>query len=229
MNNNCYIYVYEIDGVIRYVGRGRKNRIEFHLNNMRNPKFIGRKFYRMLCCAIDSGSTVIHRKIIEQLSGDEARICEMIEISKYPREQLWNTIFAHHPKISDDDWIARQSAAMTEVMASTNRRKRISDTLRTYYANPIARQARLEQLAAARMAPDRIQKLTEARRTAESRAKTTDQQVADWADPAKRASRIASLKAAQQVPAERERKSSVQSVIARQQWAAAKAAGRTRL
>jgi hypothetical protein len=98
-----YVYEIRVDGVVRYIGKGRNGRVYSHMiEAKRTAKRCGVKtghlypyFHRKLVEAIRSGSTVTEKLIIVDLADEEAYRIEkqMIgEFHKHNSSQLWNTI-----------------------------------------------------------------------------------------------------------------------------------------
>src|SRR5687767_5866234 len=103
----CYVYSIRVDGVIRYIGRGRRRRLYHHEATARKRirqtssglSLKPHKFYDNLAMAIASGAAVTAEIIVPGLTGDEAQAREMLEIAAIPRSQLWNSIFSDTPRI----------------------------------------------------------------------------------------------------------------------------------
>ena len=108
---SSYVYVIEVDGIVRYVGQGRGYRIKDHLQDAQRDHLKHRKLYANLTVASERGEAIIFRKIIEGLTPEKAWEREAEEIARHPREQLWNMVPGRRPKITDQELIARKSAA----------------------------------------------------------------------------------------------------------------------
>jgi len=92
-----------VDGVIRYIGKGRKDRLEAHvIDAKRTAKRCGAdtahlypRWHRRLVDALRAGCTVTTYKIKCDMTDKEAYQLEGKLIAKYHRfktDQLWNTI-----------------------------------------------------------------------------------------------------------------------------------------
>lgn len=220
--SSCYIYVYEIDGIVRYIGRGRRNRIAHHSKAVRQrveKKACGEvlrphRFYDRLEEAFQNGAKIVARKIIEELTGDEAIVLEMQEIAKHPPGVLWNTILASTPRIKDADWIARQSAGAKRVMSDPKRRRYISEKMKAINADPAVRARKSASMKAAWADPvqrrQRAQAISKAFQAPEAQAKLSAARKADWENAELRARRSASVRAAQNKPEYRAKRSAWQ-------------------
>lgn len=190
---NCYVYVYEVDGVVRYVGRGRGTRISAHFKEAArraaNPQKTTkqRRFYDRLVRAIADGSTIVSRKVADKLSGDEAGAREIEEIACYPRGQLWNSIFSYHPVILDEELSARYSAAQKALWANPEERAKRLAAQKEAMARPGIKEKQKAATRAALAVPG-----VEEKRLARLRAAA--------ANPEMQARRGAAIKAAYENP-----------------------------
>jgi len=104
-SSTCAAYVYEIqvDGVVRYIGKGRNGRVYSHLIDAKRTalrpgikvKNLSPFFRRKLVEAVKSRSTIEEKIIASNLTDQEAYGVEqqMIgELHKNHAGQLWNTI-----------------------------------------------------------------------------------------------------------------------------------------
>jgi hypothetical protein len=98
-----YVYEIRVDGVLRYIGKGRNRRVYSHMIEAKrtdkrcgvNTDHLSPYFHRKLVEAIRSGSDVTEKIIISDLTDEEAyRIEEQMigEWHKHNPDQLWNTI-----------------------------------------------------------------------------------------------------------------------------------------
>lgn len=94
---NAYVYVVRVGGIVRYVGKGRAERmndhvpIARHINRRRDngEKFKVSKFYNCLAAAVKKGIHIEVEKLHDGLTDDEAFAKEVEEIANRP--ELWNT------------------------------------------------------------------------------------------------------------------------------------------
>lgn len=136
--SSCYVYAIKVDGIIRYIGRGRARRLRHHEATARKRLLLAaaghtlkpHKFYDNLASAMSSGCEIVADIIVPGLTGDEAQIREMQEISARPRDQLWNSIFSETPRIVDADVIAKLSAAARRSNGDPNVRAKIAAGVR---------------------------------------------------------------------------------------------------
>lgn len=152
MAEPCYIYTITVAGIVRYIGRGRANRLNHHVRNVngrlakvgRGESIKPHRFYDRLAAALGRGEPIAAIKVIEGLSGDEARLLEIEEIAKYPREQLWNSIYSYSPRALDAEVIARLSAASKRSNANPETKAKISAAIRRVNEDPefLAKKAR---------------------------------------------------------------------------------------
>ena len=96
----AYVYAVIVDGVRRYIGKGRGRRSLMHMKEVRS---ITRRraageivrttiFYNRLAKAWRSGSQIEIEIIVDGLSDREAFDREIVEIAQVPKEQLWNML-----------------------------------------------------------------------------------------------------------------------------------------
>lgn len=92
-----YVYDVIVDGVVRYVGKGRARRAKRHVGIAaavtKNDKhrYARSAFYKKLGCAIEAGSLVEIRYIANGLSSEQAFDLEIRRISEIGLENLWNS------------------------------------------------------------------------------------------------------------------------------------------
>lgn len=141
---DSYVYTCEVDGIVRYVGKGRGNRVNSHMTALSTGYWCRtNRFYSNLDRAVREGCTVTFQKIVEDLTGDEAVSTELEVIKNYPRDQLWNTKFDGHPRITDEKYRSRLSAAQFDNW-DDGRRVRMSATMRDKWTDPDYRRRRAE-------------------------------------------------------------------------------------
>ena len=99
----CYVYEIRIDGVVRYIGKGRNGRIYSHLIDAkrtasRSEVKIGNlspHFRKMLVSAVRRGLNIAEIMVASNLTDGEAYTIEQEMIGNYHKRyagQLWNTI-----------------------------------------------------------------------------------------------------------------------------------------
>lgn len=176
---NCYVYVYEVDGLVRYVGRGRGYRMAAHLKELarreRRETNKPHRFYDNLAAALATGAMVTSRKIADGLSGDDAAIREMEEIAKYPNDQLWNSIYSHNPVVLDEELRSRFSAAQRALWADPAERAKRNSAREAAMSKPGVRERQISATRAALLRPGveekRVQRAREAATKPEVRKK----------------------------------------------------------
>lgn len=96
--NKAYVYCVKVDGIVRYIGKGRNGRLRDHervarsMNAKREKgrRVRGLRFHQRLAKAIRQGATVQAEVICEGLTDDEAYALEAEIIKSYPPGHLWN-------------------------------------------------------------------------------------------------------------------------------------------
>ena len=104
-NKQFYIYGIYVDGVVRYIGKGRNGRMHFHviearrINSRRargaNTDRTNTKFYRKLAEAMRHGAIIAEEIMLDGLTNQRAYRIEkqkIEELHKQKPDQLWNTI-----------------------------------------------------------------------------------------------------------------------------------------
>lgn len=90
--NNYYVYLYRVDGIERYVGKGKGDRDQYHLWNSRQLAR-GVKSDRYYAVhhkiAANLGADIVVSRIAEGLTEDEAFEQERVYVKKW-RSTLWN-------------------------------------------------------------------------------------------------------------------------------------------
>jgi hypothetical protein len=127
INRSHYVYVYEVAGIIRYVGSGKGKRIEAHLKEVKKRRrarlagavIAAHRWYDKLKAAILAGELVRSWQIVEGLTVDEARDLEFRKIAEFEADQLWNSVTSFHPYISHEEAAERHRAATTEANRKT--------------------------------------------------------------------------------------------------------------
>ena len=96
-----YVYTISVDGVLRYIGKGKGPRLYSHMREVRyrlNRFFklrnIGSRFQQNLTRAVLSGAKVVEQILVDDLTEKEAYKLEYEKLREYvyagKRDQLWN-------------------------------------------------------------------------------------------------------------------------------------------
>ena len=96
-----YVYTISVDGVVRYIGKGKGPRLYSHMKEVRNRlnrhyrlKNIRTRLQQNLTKAALSGAKVIERVLMENLTETAAYKLEHDKLREYvfagKRDQLWN-------------------------------------------------------------------------------------------------------------------------------------------
>jgi hypothetical protein len=99
----CYVYEIRIDGVVRYIGKGRNGRIYSHLIDAKRTasrpdvkiRNLSLHFRKMLVSAVRRGLIIAENMVAGNLADGEAYKIEQEMIGNYHKQyagQLWNTI-----------------------------------------------------------------------------------------------------------------------------------------
>lgn len=225
VNSSCYVYVYEFDGVVRYVGEGRGKRMENHRAIAskyaeairRGEPGRAHRFYTNYALALMAGIAPTCRKIAEGLTKREAIDRQNAEIARYPAEQLWNSVLSQHPWMADEQAMAARNAAMKAFWASPEgqsvaktlwadpeRRERQRAAQKAYWGSPEGRAKRAASAAARCATTEGLAAIAAARAVAATRPGVRERQKAGLlvaaADPSRLARRNAAIKAARSRP-----------------------------
>lgn len=98
-----YVYEIRIDGVVRYIGKGRNGRIYSHLIDAKRTASrsdlkisnLSPHFRKMLVSAVRRGSNIAEKMVTSNLTDGEAYTIERQMIGNHHKRfagQLWNTI-----------------------------------------------------------------------------------------------------------------------------------------
>lgn len=166
---DCYVYGIFVDGVLRYIGKGRGSRVFQHLKVVkasvdrvvRGKKPVARfskhrHFYSRLAAALQDGAAIEERLITIGLSDEEAYAEEMQAISAQSPGVLWNVL---------DGGIGTTSAAQ-KAMWTEERKRRRSALMKGKWADPDFAQ----RVRAAKVRPEVV-------------AKQRETALRNWTDP----------------------------------------------
>jgi hypothetical protein len=98
-----YVYAIRVDGVVRYIGKGKGLRLYAHMKEARsrlNRAFklqnINSRLQQNLTKAVRSGATVVEQVLVDNLTETAAYKLEYDKLREYvlagKRDQLWNVI-----------------------------------------------------------------------------------------------------------------------------------------
>jgi hypothetical protein len=98
-----YVYTITVNGVVRYIGKGKGLRLYCHMKEVRSRlnrdyrlQNIGSRLQQNLTKAVLSGAKVIERVLVDNLTETAAYRLEYDQLREYvfagKRDQLWNVI-----------------------------------------------------------------------------------------------------------------------------------------
>jgi hypothetical protein len=98
-----YVYTITVDGVVRYIGKGKDLRLYSHRKEVRSRlnrdyrlQNIGSRLQQNLTKAVLSGAKVIERVLVDNLTETAAYQLEYDKLREYvfagKRDQLWNVV-----------------------------------------------------------------------------------------------------------------------------------------
>lgn len=170
MANDCYVYAILVDGVVRYIGKGRGNRAFQHARIIRSAAsriakgerlptryFKHRAFYAKLLDAWNGGSSVTEAIIASSLSDADAFSVEVSEIQKVHSVQLWNVLEGGEGTTPESQ--------------------------RKMWAEPGRRLARSEDMKKRWADPEFAKRMRKAKTSPEVIAKQRTAAIKNWADP----------------------------------------------
>jgi hypothetical protein len=117
----CYVYEIRIDGVVRYIGKGRNGRIYSHLIDAkrtasRSEVKIGNlspHFRKMLVSAVRRGLNIAEVIVASNLTDGEAYTIEQEMIGNYHRRAVEHDRRAFHgPKIFSEEMVEPGQSAV---------------------------------------------------------------------------------------------------------------------
>lgn len=137
----AYVYVILVDGVLRYVGKGRRGRMHDHIRVARSigkgKTYKPSTVHRNLAKAIDDGSSIVLRKILVGLGDDEAYALEKRAIEIAGLENLWNEIPGGNTGITSD--------FMKSVWVRPGYREKMSSITSERWGDPDSRELMLKR------------------------------------------------------------------------------------
>lgn len=142
-----YVYDVIVDGVVRYVGKGRGRRAKRHIGIAeavtKNDKhrYARSSFYKKLGLAIEAGSRVEIRYVANGLSSESAFAHEINRISELGLQNLWNAT-------PGGEGIKSETARAIAVARwkDPSERQKHRDRLKASYADPDVRLRHKESL-----------------------------------------------------------------------------------
>lgn len=193
----AYVYAIVVDGVVRYIGKGRGRRLKKHLSvarrlltgDARGAQVVQRRLSK----ALSLGASVEERVLVSGLSDADAYDRERAEIASFPNGQLWN-LTDGGAGISSQDAIRRWSDPEYRVKqiaaANTPTAKRLkSESVRNAQRDPQVRKRVKAGQVAAFATPESKAKLTARNRrfwkSADYRAKVVAGRKAQWTPEAR--------------------------------------------
>jgi hypothetical protein len=98
-----YVYTISVDGIVRYIGKGKDLRLYFHMKEVRHRlnryfklRSIGSRFQQNLTRAVISGANVVEQVLVDELTEKAAYKLEYEKLREYvyagKGDHLWNVI-----------------------------------------------------------------------------------------------------------------------------------------
>lgn len=197
----AYVYAIKVDGVVRYIGKGRRKRALEHLRKAKEVlrlRAAGQRprvstLYRRLSAALEAGARIEHEVMVNGLTDEDALYREFLEIDALPASQLWNTV---------PGGVGNSGAVMRQLWESPEFRRKVMTSRRAQmYENEEWRE-RQRQAAVAQWADP------------EKRRRHNEQHRKLWDDPAAAEDRRALLRKVWADPEKTERK----RALVKSQW-----------
>jgi hypothetical protein len=96
----CYVYEIRVDGVVRYIGKGRNDRIYSHLIDAKRTAIrsdvkirnLFPHFRKMLVSAVRRGSNIAEKIVASNLTDGEAYKVEWQMIRNYHKSARWPVV-----------------------------------------------------------------------------------------------------------------------------------------
>ena len=113
---SAYVYAILVDGVVRYIGKGRNGRMNTHLIEAKrsavrcraNTTQLSPRMHRRMVEAVKSGASIQERMIVGGLTDRQAlRIESQLSAAfhRFRTDQLWNTV---DERFLDRRWLPEQ-------------------------------------------------------------------------------------------------------------------------
>jgi hypothetical protein len=222
----CYVYEIIVDGVVRYIGKGRGNRMHKHAVAARRlirlresgEKVRARKFLNKLAKSMRSGSSIDIRVVCDNMSDESAFAMEMEKISALGRSQLWNSTEGGEGNTSeyakqlwaDPEFRERHKISHRRATSSPEFSKKSSELGRIRWSDPSARK-RMSDVQKARYLADKDHAFR--RLTPEIIEKNRAHRKKEWADESYRAKQMASRNKRWENPEQRAKTSASMSIV----------------
>lgn len=147
----AYVYAITVDGVVRYIGKGRRYRVREHFriarlllaNRAAGKKIKIARFYNRLAKVMAEGAELDEIIIADRLGDEQAFQLERDEIAKIPGGQLWNATAGgegYTPETAKAAWTPERRAQQSEIAkrrwADPEARKKHSETIKNQWADP---------------------------------------------------------------------------------------------
>lgn len=157
---SAYVYAITIDGLVRYIGKGRRYRVREHLrvaNFLLSGRRAGKKikanrFYNRLAAAMSAGSLVDELIFQDGLTDEGAFALERKLIAECPKGQLWNVApggegfssqFAK--KMWTPELRAQQSERSKRYWSNPENRRKHGETIRGQWQDPEYRENHIDK------------------------------------------------------------------------------------
>lgn len=208
--SGAYVYEILVDGIVRYIGKGRGCRVFQQIAIARRmaagrpltAKVRRSRFYKLLAISFRDGCVASTNIVAEGLDDGEAFAIEVDMISKAPSGQLWNTAPGGEGQTSDFLRAAFRTAEMREFFSSHGKEQWAKNPERKYarFASPGSRQRQSDMVREKWKDPNYRAMQKEARAKRKKRKAWTPSEkrkqlaLARWADPEFREKTIARMK-----------------------------------
>lgn len=211
----AYVYQIEVDGIVRYVGKGTGDRVQRHIgkakriNVMREggAKVRTTPFHNKLAKALREERLITSTIVASDMADDAAFAMEIELIAQFPVEQLWNlrsggegfTSADMHRLWSDPEFRNKVSAAIRTGQQTTVCKALMSTASKKRWEDAAYRKRRSIETVALWKDPQWRRRQVDARiggsQTEESKRKRSEALKKKWQDPEFRARKTASIRA----------------------------------